>query len=246
MNLQKHRSEFWAAFCMLTRLPAPELQSLPPQSQAIWAYPLIGAIIGSISAIALLLAAYAGVPAVVGAIFAVTTGTLVTGALHEDGLADFFDGLGGGKGSEEKLAIMRDSHIGSYGTIALILTITARIAILASLPPSTAALALVASHSVARGTLVLPLWLFEPARTDGLGHAVGRPSVAVLAITLGFSLFVAFVTLGSLVTIPSLLTAVIICQIAKRYIGGYTGDVLGAAEQFTELVVLLVALLLYT
>ena len=124
-------AETIAALHFLTRLPIPFVRTLdlPPLAEAMRFFPLAGAIIGAITSAALIGLNMLGVPSLLAAALGLAVGVLITGALHEDGLADVADGFGGGRTREVRLEIMRDSRIGTYGTIALCLTFIARAAI---------------------------------------------------------------------------------------------------------------------
>src|SRR5204863_1906899 len=108
---------------------------------------------------------------------AVTAGIALTGALHEDGLADTADGFGGGRDRDDKLRIMRDSRQGSFGVVALVLSIALRAAALGTIgEPIHVTLALIAAHAASRGVLPVLMHVLTPARPDGLGASAGRPS----------------------------------------------------------------------
>jgi adenosylcobinamide-GDP ribazoletransferase len=223
--------ELTAAALFLTRLPLPCPAVMPPDlhgRSAGW-YPLIGALIG-----------LAGAPA---ALLALAAQTGLTGALHEDGLADTADGFGGGRDKAAKLAIMRDSRLGSYGAMALIFSIGLRASALASLPdPVAVTAALAAAGALSRAALVALYGGLAPARTDGLGATLGRPDRGRVALALGLGFALAVAGLG-LSAIPAVLAAAVaalaVARLARRQIGGYTGDVLGAAQQAAEIAVLL-------
>jgi adenosylcobinamide-GDP ribazoletransferase len=172
---------------------------------------------------------------------------LTTGCLHEDGLADTADGFGGGNTSERKLDIMRDSHIGVYGVCALALSLVLRVGAVASLPSTHAVVwALIAAHAAARAAMPAFMLLLPPARSDGLAFDAGRPpreAVAAAAV-IGFLILAICLHLGHGVLALILLAVVValMAWLAMRQIGGQTGDVLGALEQVSEIVVLLVAL----
>jgi len=166
--------------------------------------------------------------------------------LHEDGLADTADGFGGGRDRAAKLAIMRDSRVGTYGVAALVFSIGLRVATLHAIgDPIHAGLALVAAHAASRGFLGLAMWRLDPAREDGLGAAAGRPGTgaALTAVLLGA--VIAICCLGPVRGIVALALAGVavaaMAVLARRQIGGYTGDVLGAFQQIGEIVMLLVA-----
>lgn len=213
------------AVVFLTRLPLGRF--LParvlPLSSALWAFPLAGGLIGLLAGLPLLTD---GPPLVLAALsFALSVG--LTGALHEDALADFADAAGG-RTVQDRLRIMRDSRIGSFGTMALICTSALRIAALAHLGPA----ALIAAAAGGRAAIVLALAVLPPARGDGLGHGAGRPGRASLAAALGIAaaLMIPAGPAGLAAALAGLAAAALILRRARAWIGGQTGDVLGAAS----------------
>jgi adenosylcobinamide-GDP ribazoletransferase len=239
--------EFAIATAVLTRLPVGAAAAEPGAVAAAgWAFPLVGAGIGLICALAFFVAGLFGVPNAPAALLAVAAGLLLTGALHEDGLADTADGVGGGHTREDKLAIMRDSRHGTFGIVAIVLTIGLRAAAIGALgDPIRVGLALIAAHAVSRGALPVAMRLLSPARPDGLGAAAGRPSLAVAVIAAAISAIIALAVLGPRAGFVALLLAggaiALAAALARRQIGGYTGDVLGFFQQIGEIVMLLVA-----
>jgi adenosylcobinamide-GDP ribazoletransferase len=236
-----------AATLFATRLPLPHPAAIGGAdiARASWALPAIGALIGLLSAFSYWLACYFRVPPFVCAALAVTTSLIATGGLHEDGLADTCDGLGGGT-RERKLEIMRDSRTGTYGACALTLSLLLRIAALASLPgPLPAAFALIGAHAGARAPLPLFLALVPPARTDGLAADAGRPpttSFATAVIIGAVSLLISLGVTRSLAALLMLAAAFAALRwLTLRALGGQTGDVAGALEQISEIAVLLAA-----
>ncbi len=243
--------EFIMTMGLFTRLPLPEFGeedklevSFVKKLNPAWAYPFAGFIIGLLSALVIVLCAFLSIPTALSAILAVLVSVVLTGSLHEDGLSDFLDGIGGGKTKEDKLRIMKDSRLGSYGGIAMIFSLAARVAAIASLAPIAAAAAVIASHTIARGALVLPLHWYAPARTDGVavqatGWVSGEITAFVLVTSILLTLVVQPVPATAFIawlsgTVAVLLTA----RYAYKKVGGYTGDVLGACEQFAEIAVL--------
>jgi adenosylcobinamide-GDP ribazoletransferase len=215
-------------------------------AHASWALPLAGALVGLLGAIAYWLVHAAGLPPFPAGVLALAVTLVATGCLHEDGLADTADGFGGGATRERKLEIMRDSRIGSYGACALLLSLLLRASALASLAePALVAGALVAAHACARATMPVLMWLVPNARADGLSADAGRPPAAsvaaavvlgVIALGLGLSLVAAIVAVLLLFVAVAFVT-----WLSRKQIGGQTGDVLGALEQMSEIIVLLVA-----
>ena len=215
-------------------------------ARSSWGLPVIGALIGLLGALVYWLAFHFDLPPLVGAALAVAATLAITGCLHEDGLADTFDGFGGGAGRERKLEIMRDSRIGTYGACALTLSLLLRVGALASLAaPGPVALALIAAHAGARATMPLFLSLVPPARTDGLSADAGRPSPASVAVAalLGFiALLWSLGAAGAVIAFLLLLVVLgVVRRLCLRQIGGQTGDVAGALEQISEIAVLLTA-----
>jgi len=215
-------------------------------ARASWALPVAGLAVGLAGAIVYATAHRVGLPAEAAAALALAATMLVTGAIHEDGLADTLDGLGGGNGREQKLEIMRDSRIGTFGACALIVSITLRWSALATIAePMAVTAALLVAHAAARAALpAFMLWI-PPARSDGLSAGAGQPPAqsAMIAVGLGFLCLVIGFGLGKAIMGLILLSigALIWGFIATRQIGGQTGDILGALEQVGEIVVLLMA-----
>jgi adenosylcobinamide-GDP ribazoletransferase len=222
---------------------APDSEWLVRSSQF---FPLVGAIVGLVSAVTLLLTAFVLGP-VIAALTAVMASVLLTSGFHEDGLADTADGFGGGWTVEQRLTIMKDSRIGTYGALALIFAIALRVAALAEMPAWTGAAALIASGAGGRA-VVLPVvgWMKYAGNTSSMKAAytpsplrageIGFATIVVLlalAPLTAFSAHALFVPLVGLCCGIALAIAVTLWS--RRLIGGYTGDVLGAIEQVFEI-----------
>jgi adenosylcobinamide-GDP ribazoletransferase len=248
VSLGRLATDLKVALVFYTRLPLPHAGPIVGSdlARASWAAPIAGAVVGGLGAVAYWLAHAAGLGALPAAGIALGVTIALTGALHEDGLADTADAFGAAAAPKARLAIMRDSRIGTFGACALIMSIGLRWAALASLAgPMRVAAALIAAHAAARAALPLLMRLTPPARTDGLSAAAGLPpadSVAAAAllglVALGLALGVAK---GLLALVLLLVGLAVLRQIALAKIGGQTGDVLGALEQVAEVLVLLVA-----
>jgi adenosylcobinamide-GDP ribazoletransferase len=239
-----------------SRLPVPRLpgegdpHGVPDFRTLPRMLPLAGLILGLPGAGMLLGAWGLGLGPFLAATLAVTVGVLITGALHEDGLADVADGFGGGATPARRLEIMRDSRIGAYGGVALMLSLALRIGALATLldrSGAVAALALVLAAALSRGVALAPLALLPPARADGAGASVGRPSRATLITAGAMSVVLTLLGLplglpplgGCLMLVLSASAALAVTALARRAIGGQTGDVVGAAQQGAEIAALL-------
>lgn len=250
------------AVAFLTRLPvehAPDeddvlfesADSPPDLAAAMWLFPLVGFAIGGAGALLLGVLTWLDVPAPVAATLAIGLMIWLTGALHEDGLSDIADGFGGGGDRERKLEIMRDSRLGAYGTVTLAVVVVAKIAALATIAAhdmGAAAGALIAAAVWSRALIAPTMRWLAPARDDGLGADAGKPSegdswkglgLAVLLVLLavvtpaGFGVITIMIAGG--------LGAFAVGLIAFRQIGGYTGDVLGAAQAIAETAALVAA-----
>ena len=235
MNLARaRRLEVRLAFAFLTRLPCgPEPGEQVAIGNAAWAFPLAGIAVGIFSG-SVYLAATLAFPALPSAILAMIAAILATGALHEDGLADVADGFGGGTSRDDKLRIMRDSQVGSFGVVALIAAFGLTAVSMATAPADLRTLAWFAAvGACSRAAMVVPMALLRPARADGLGHA------AVLTLGWRFWIAIAFAACAALATVPELilataLIAVSMLLLAKRQVDGQTGDVLGATQKVAE------------
>jgi adenosylcobinamide-GDP ribazoletransferase len=232
------RSELARAAAFLTRLPVRGDGGR--LADAAWAFPLVGAGLGLAAGVVFALGAALGLGPWPAALLAVATGIVLTGALHEDGLADAADGLGARGGPAERLAAMRDSHAGVFGILALILVVLGRVALVADLDGGlTVAGALMASGAVGRAAMAAVMQAVPPARPEGLSAAAGRPSANGAAIALGLGAAAALVGAGPLAAIAGLIVAGAaawgVARLARRLLGGQTGDVLGATQQLAEL-----------
>jgi adenosylcobinamide-GDP ribazoletransferase len=245
-----HPGDASAALMLLSRVPVPENLSSTRGARSAWAWPLVGALLAALSWAAGAAALLFGLPPVVAAGFAVGAGTVLTGALHEDGLADCADGFWGGGTRERRLEILRDSRIGSYGVIALVLALGMRWAALALLfEAGYAAAALIAAGMLSRAGMAALMWRLPFAREDGLAVRVGRPPGTTAVLAGAVSLACAIFALGGAgigAAVSALLATTAVAALARAKLGGQTGDVLGAAQQAAETAVLLTCLAILT
>jgi adenosylcobinamide-GDP ribazoletransferase len=238
---------FAVATAFLTRIPVAAAGCRAGRlAEAAWAFPLVGAGIGAVAACAFLLAQLFGLGDWPAALLAVLAGIALTGALHEDGLGDTADGLIGGHDRDHALAIMRDSRLGTFGVLAIVLSVSLRGAALARIGDvAHAGLALVAAHAASRAALPVAMRSMAPARADGLGVEAGRPSasLAFAAVTIGVLISLAALgpTRGAIALGAAGSAMFAAGMLAQRRIGGYTGDILGAFQQVGEIVMLLTA-----
>jgi adenosylcobinamide-GDP ribazoletransferase len=236
---------FAIAATFLTRVPLASADTAGrPVAMGAWAFPLVGAGVGGVAALTFLAAWLPGLGDGPAALIAVLASAALTGALHEDGLADAADGLFGGPDRERRLAIMRDSRHGTFGVLALVVGVLLRAAALARLgDPLHAGLALVAAHALSRALLPVTMRALKPARADGLGAGAGTPSRAQAAVAAALGGGIALTALGPLRGLLAVIAAgaavAAAARLAQSRIGGYTGDVLGAFQQIGEIVILL-------
>ena len=242
-------SGFLAALSFLTRVPAGAAAGAPADpdralARAVPWFGGVGALEGAWTAAVYALARWA-LPAGAAATVAVTAAVVVTGAFHEDGLADSADALWGGYEVERRLAILKDSRHGTFGVAALALALVLRITLLASLGPALAVGALVAAGALGRGAAVALMATTAPAAPTGLGAAYVRalrPAGAAAGLAVALALGAAGLAGWALVAaVVALMGALLVRRLAVAKLGGIVGDVLGAAEQVGELAVLGVA-----
>ncbi len=234
-------SDLAEAVAFLTRLPAPAHQ--PRGAAASWAWPLVGALVGLLAAGAAALGLALGLSPAVAAALVLAVQALATGALHEDGLADSADGLWGGGTRERRLEIMRDSRIGSYGALALILSVLLRWTALTALLAAGAVWGpLLAAGALSRWAMPWMLRALPPAREGGLSRLVGRPDASTVALAAGTALLVALLGVGW-AAIPAALAVLGVTLLwtgtVRARLGGQTGDTCGAAQQLAEIATLL-------
>ncbi|WP_412505315.1 adenosylcobinamide-GDP ribazoletransferase [Roseovarius sp. SYSU LYC5161] len=238
-----HAADFPLAMALLTRLPI-HVEAGHRAARAAWAYPLVGIVTAGLGALAGLTGLSLGLSAPLSALVALVTQILATGALHEDGLADTADGIGGGWTRTRRLEIMKDSHIGTYGVLALLCTGLARWTALAQLfeaGPAAAVAALIVAGVLSRAAMTVPMAALPHARESGLSHHVGRVTRHASGLALALGVAVAILLVGWTAVAPLfwvVLSTLTLGAWARARIGGQTGDILGATQQMAEIAVL--------
>ena len=236
------------ALAFLTRLPIPvepgELAEKDALARASRAFPVVGLVVGLVAGAVIVLGFWLQLGPLASALLGLAAAAAMTGALHEDGLADVADGFGGGATPTDKMAIMRDSRIGTFGVLAVVFSVGLRAAVLSGLffTAGPVAGALVAAAIFSRGVLPMVMYRVDLARDDGLAYDAGRPTRTGAVVSLVLGGLLAFLFLDFAAGIAAVLVgsaaAAGFAWYARRQIGGYTGDVLGAIQQATELAVI--------
>jgi adenosylcobinamide-GDP ribazoletransferase len=230
---------FWLAISFYTRLPCPQNLDYSKLSQATRYLPIIGWLVGGVSAASFYLAYLLWTP-IVAVLMALAVGIFLTGAFHEDGLADVCDGFGGGWQKAHILEIMKDSRVGTYGALSLVFIIFLKINTLSTLPVADIPLTLLAGHSLSR---FAPLWLmsryiYAREHDSKVKQAMYQPNRHELLFAAICALLPLFFlpALCVLAILPIMATTLFLGNYFYRHIGGYTGDCLGATQQITETV----------
>lgn len=235
LNLQAH--DILAAFSLLTRLPVPvdHARAGARGAAAAWAFPVVGLVVGTGAGLIAALVGWLGLPAGLVAASALFFLAVVTGGMHEDGLADFADAMGC-MTVARRLEIMKDSRIGAYGVIALTIFLLARWSGMAELSGWILVCTLAAVGATSRAVMVLLMFIMQPARKNGLSAGVGKPELSTVLVATAIALLACvFLTSGSVILFVLIFAgASPVYWIAKRTLGGQTGDVLGTAQQFAE------------
>lgn len=254
MSLSRPWYDLIAGLRFYSRLPLPPLAGEPAAhgppdlDRMAPVVPLVGAVLGGLAGLVLLPAAWLWPPAI-AAILCVAAAVILTGAFHEDGLADTADSFGGYT-LDKRLDIMRDSRIGTFGAAALGLALLLRVSAIAGLLSLAGAwrtaLALMAAGALSRTAALLLFLQLAPARADGAAHAAGRPGPRsiVLAQVLAALLAILVVPVAGLTglataALAAALIGLLAVRFARTHLGGHTGDVAGATQQVAEIAILL-------
>ena len=238
--------DIWAAIGLLSRIPVPVDHDAATERRqlATWAYPLAGLAIAFVALIIGTVAKWFGLGPEIIAALILTTLVVITGAMHEDGLADSADGLWGGWTRERRLEIMKDSRIGTFGVLGLGLGLLLRwVALTAIIANGAMWAGVLVAAITSRIPMVALMHLLNNARGSGLSATVGRPDKTTLGIAIVVGLVLSLVLTG-LAVVPLfifLCGATAACYlIAQAKIGGQTGDILGASQQVAEITALIV------
>lgn len=254
---QSYIADIVSACMLLSRLPCGwykfDDKNPPRLDMAGWAFPIIGFIIGAIGAVSLITMQAIGIGAMGAAACGVVVMTLLSGALHDDGLADMADGFGGGHTVDDKIRIMHDSRVGSYGVMALCLSVVMRVTLLSSLAtltiaPFSFALLMALLMAGSRWQILGLLRFFPVSDKARLGQLTSPPTLSQLAVStmlwllpcgLLFSPTTAIILAGI-----GLLSAAFVGKLAMQQVRGLTGDIMGASVMIAEIMLMLTLLVL--
>ena len=235
-----------AAVTFLTRLPVGGPHRA--LNACAWAFPVAGLAVGLIGGAVFWLAGWAGLSPWIAAFLTLTATALATGALHEDGLADAADGLGAGGTVERRLEIMRDSRVGGYGALALILATGVKASAIAAFPSGLAgAAAIAALHMLSRAALPAVMALLRPASASGVAASVGRPGAGAALVAwivgVGGSIALLGPCAGFVAIAAAFGAGLAVGLMLRRALGGYNGDTIGLLEQLCEIAIMLALLI---
>lgn len=247
--------EIWIAITFLTRIPVPGWRKeFDPKAfdNATWAYPLVGGLVGAVGGGVYWLGLELGLPLLAAAALAIVLQIVTTGCFHEDGLADFLDGIGGGLTVERRHEIMRDSRIGSYGSAGMIAGILIRASLLTAITDGATGFVVLVMIGLVGRAAPVGLMLFIPASPThgGKRTAVHRTPLAgyvAVAIAICVPFLALSPAMAGAVIAGGVAGGIVVGRLIRRLLDGYTGDALGACEQFSEMFGLLaIAILLGT
>lgn len=241
--MKKELQIFFTALMFFTRIPVPKSTgfSLGNLNKSVRYFPLVGGIIGCIGAV-VFVAFSAILPEHIALLLSMASTVFVTGAFHEDGFADFCDGFGGGYTQERIMQIMKDSRIGTYGSVGLIFMLALKFGGLQQFDASRIPFIIVAAHVFSRFNPVLLMFTStyvrddEGAKAKPIGDSVSIASLIIAATFSVGALFLLPYKILPLLIGMCLLVYFLLSRYVNRKVGGYTGDVLGALQQLTEVV----------
>lgn len=252
--IRKELGLFFIAMGFFTRIPMPSWVEVNSDrlNQASRYFGAVGIVVGGISALVYLIANEL-FPSSIAIVFAMVASVITTGGFHEDGLADTADGFGGGWTLQDKLTIMKDSRVGTYGVLALVFALLFKFVLLSEIAlyaPHLVVSALIVSHCLSR-VLAASLIFSEPyvredasSKSKPLAQSQTLNELAILLITGALVLWITGITAALGLCALLLVLRYLIIIGFRRQIGGYTGDTLGAAQQLSEMTVYLFILAL--
>ncbi len=253
--IQQWRDDLSTALAFLTRLPllpTPAHQNAGRLAHALRLSPVVGAFIGAIAGSFYWLGVSFGFSTLIAAVLGIVAAVLLTGGLYEDALSDMTDGFSGGWTRERKLEkTISDGSIGAHGAMVLFLTLLLRVGAMAQISaPDRVMVALIAAGALSRAMMYVAMAILPYARDTGLARDVGRPDMQQAATALGLGFVIAWLALPFGTALTAFIAAgaggLFAALLAKRHVGGQTGDILGAVQQISELCALLILAALLT
>lgn len=237
--MKKELQRFFTALTFFTRIPCAAwgLHSEEDLNHAAKYFPLVGVVVGGVAALVYMAAATV-LPGALAILLSMVSSLLLTGAFHEDGLTDAVDGLGGGWEKEQMLTIMKDSRIGSYGAVALVMALLIKFQSLASLPATLVPAVLVVGHSLSRFASTTLIYTHAYVRENGKAKPLARQistGELLLAALFGLAPMALLQVALWWAVVPVLLVGFWFARKLSRLLGGYTGDCLGAMQQLCEI-----------
>ena len=236
----------WVAAGFLTRIPVGDVSRggtvEVDTAKAVPWFPTIGLLIGAFHGSTYFLAGQA-LESVVAAAIALAASLLLTGAFHYDGLADIADAFGGGWNVEQRMEILKDSRLGTYGVASLSMALIIEVAAVSQLSPATGFRALVVAHCLSRAA-ALAAMVLAPTAGDGMGASyMGRLSTPTVSLSVLVAIAISAAIAQSrvlLAVVAALVAAVVVVTLAIRNIGGVNGHVLGAVTVVSGLAILVI------
>ena len=233
-------SDVKIALGLLSRIPvgnqSEKLKSRGPNQ--LWAFPVVGVLLGILACCIAELGIFLNLNNLAIGFLIVASTAITTGAMHFDGLADTLDGIWGGWSISQRLAIMKDSHIGVYGVVGLIVSVGLQAALYGQIIKESV-WPIIGIMAISRAVMVPMLAFLKNPRSEGLSSDVGQPKLQTvfLAMTLGI---IASISSGAWIALGgAILAACTVGAIARNKIGGQTGDILGATQQTAEVFALI-------
>ena len=241
---------FFTALMFFTRIPCPGWVGHSPENleKSTRYFPLIGIIVGSIAAMVFYISQLF-LPDSISVILSMSAGIFTTGAFHEDGLADVCDGFGGGWTKEKILEIMKDSQIGTYGTVGLLIILLSKYVLSVELSQISMIYfisVLLLGHALSRLNATTMILIYQYARDDAtskskplaksltlvnyiIAFLIGIIPLVIISFIWSFYIF--------LVLIPLILVVFLMGRYFTKWIGGFTGDCLGSVQQISEILI---------
>ncbi len=240
--LKRLNRDIAASLGLLTAIPTWQHSDIRTATAGVWCWPLLGALVGATAGLTGILAVETGLAEEVSALIVVSTAILLTGGLHEDGLADAADGVLGGTSKDSRVAIMQDSRIGTFGVLAVIIVVLFRWMAVAEVVARWQIMAhMAAAGALSRFIMVVAMHLIPSTENSQLAKQAGKPSATAVLASAGIALAIVIIAVRSdtwIVVTLGVAAPAIVLLLAWRRVDGLNGDILGASQQASETAVL--------